>query len=195
MFVFAGEVEDGRPSIFGANKKKNKVDSDEKTALSPSTLVIENSIDLADCYAMNTTPRGYFMLINNKHFLPPSGMENYPRNGTDVDGEALQALFQEMGFVVDAHFNLSVYEMRKKFKAAAAKDYSGFSCFCCCVLSHGQEGVLYGTDGTIDIREMTSYFHGRNLSGKPKLFFFQACQGMYGYAVNASVKDKNTIIL
>ena len=84
-----------------------------------------------------------------------------------------------MGFITEDHHNLSVYEMRKVFKAAATRDYSGSSCFCCCVLSHGQEGVVYGTDGTIDIREMTSFFHGTNLSGKPKLFFFQACQGEF----------------
>ena len=82
-----------------------------------------------------------------------------------------------MGFITEDHHNLSVYEMRKVFKSAAARDYTRQSCFCCCVLSHGQEGVVYGTDGTIDIREMTSFFHGSNLSGKPKLFFFQACQG------------------
>lgn len=105
-------------------------------------------------------------------------MENYPRNGTDVDGAAITELFQEMGFLVEAHSNLSVYEMRKVFKQAAYKDYSGVSCLTCCILSHGQEGVIYGTDGTIEIREITSFFHGTNLSGKPKLFFFQACQGM-----------------
>lgn len=104
-------------------------------------------------------------------------MDKYPRNGTDVDASAILTLFQEMGFITEDHHNLSVYEMRKVFKAAAKRDYSGASCFCCCVLSHGQEGVIYGTDGTIDIREMTSFFHGTNLSGKPKLFFFQACQG------------------
>ncbi|XP_066926395.1 LOW QUALITY PROTEIN: caspase-3-like [Clytia hemisphaerica] len=172
---------DGRPSLFGGSgKKKTKTSStsegDERVPLSPSSF-IEAPIDLKECYAMQSTPRGHFILVNNKHFLPSSGMENYPRNGTDVDGAAITELFQEMGFLVEAHSNLSVYEMRKVFKQAAHKDYSGVSCLTCCILSHGQEGVIYGTDGTIEIREITSFFHGTNLSGKPKLFFFQACQG------------------
>ena len=112
-------------------------------------------------------------------------MDKYPRNGTDVDAASILSVFQEMGFITEDHHNLSVYEMRKVFKAAAKRDYSGSSCFCCCVLSHGQEGVVYGTDGTIDIREMTSFFHGTNLSGKPKLFFFQACQGEFVVVVVA----------
>lgn len=165
-------AEDGRPSLFGNGKKKSKAND----VPMPSTLQ-ESTIDLNDCYKMDYTPRGYFLLINNKDFLPSSGMENYPRNGTDVDAEAIKSLFQELGFIVDAHRNLSVYEMRKYIKAAATKDFSMMGCFSCCILSHGQEGVLYGTDGTIDIREITSYFHGRNLAGKPKCFIFQACQG------------------
>ena len=46
---------------------------------------------------------------------------------------------------------------------------------------YGQEGILYGTDGTIDIREITGFFRGNNLAGKPKMFIFQACQGKVYY--------------
>ena len=67
----------------------------------------------------------------------------------------------------------------EKFLSKPRMDHSKHSCFVCCILSHGDEGVIYGTDGTVEIREFTSYFgRNRSLVGKPKLFFFQACQGM-----------------
>jgi len=37
---------------------------------------------------------------------------------------------------------------------------------------------VYGTDGTISIRDIASKFKSNaSLAGKPKIFFFQACQG------------------
>ena len=126
---------------------------------------------------MDKYPRGIFLLLNNRDFLPASGMENYPRNGTDVDADALEALFKDLGFAVHRYNNVSCYEMRKLCKQAARLDYSSVNCFACAMLSHGQEGVIYGTDGTVDIRELTGYFREQNLIGKPKLFMFQACQG------------------
>jgi hypothetical protein len=45
-------------------------------------------------------------------------------------------------------------------------------------LSHGEQGILYGTDGTIDIDNFIAPIKQcKSLAGKPKLFFFQACRG------------------
>lgn len=60
-------------------KKKSKSNNnsndnqDEPMPLSPSDTFLESSVDLKECYSMNTAPRGFFILINNKHFLPSSG--------------------------------------------------------------------------------------------------------------------------
>ena len=148
--------------------------------VSPSiqpTQTVPYTVDSDDCYSMDKSPRGVFLLMNNRDFLPASGMEKYPRNGTDVDAEGLESLFTELGFAVHRYNNVSCYEMRKLCKQASMLDYSTSNCFACAVLSHGQEGVVYGTDGTVDIRELTGYFRGQSLAGKPKLFMFQACQG------------------
>lgn len=60
-------------------------------------------------------------------------------------------------------------------------DHESKDCFICCILSHGDKGIIYGTDGKeASIRELTSYFTGSkcpSLAGKPKVFFIQACQG------------------
>jgi len=44
------------------------------------------------------------------------------------------------------------------------------------MLSHGDEGVFYGTDGSLELKSLTSLFRGDrcpSLVGKPKLFFIQ----------------------
>lgn len=72
-----GENVDGRPSLFGGSIKKkaksNNSSGDEPMPLSPSNTFLESTVDLKECYSMTTKPRGFFMLVNNKHFLPSSG--------------------------------------------------------------------------------------------------------------------------
>ena len=148
----------------------------------PQTQTVPYAVDSDDCYKMDKTHRGFFLLLNNRDFLPSSGMEKYPRNGTDVDAAALESLFKELGFVVRRYDNVRCYEMRKLCKQAANLDFAPYGCFTCAILSHGQEGVVYGTDGTVDIRELTGYFREQNLVGKPKLFMFQACQGSLSFS-------------
>lgn len=50
-----------------------------------------------------------------------------------------------------------------------------------CVLSHGEKGCVFGTDGgKVLLKDLTDPFtsgRARTLAGKPKLFFIQACQG------------------
>ena len=50
-----------------------------------------------------------------------------------------------------------------------------------CILSHGEEGYIFGTDGRkILLDSILSLFdnsHCKNLIGKPKIFIVQACRG------------------
>uniref|UniRef100_A0A3B4B5E5 Caspase-3 n=1 Tax=Periophthalmus magnuspinnatus TaxID=409849 RepID=A0A3B4B5E5_9GOBI len=60
------------------------------------------------------------------------------------------------------------------------EDHSCAASFVCVLLSHGDEGVFFGTDGSVELKYLTSLFRGdrcRSLVGKPKLFFIQACRG------------------
>ena len=62
----------------------------------------------------------------------------------------------------------------------AQEDHSDADCFVCVVLSHGEEGVIFGTDKELEIKEMANYFKGDRcpgLIGKPKIFIIQACRG------------------
>lgn len=59
---------------------------------------------------------------------------------------------------------------------AAEGDHKDADCFACVILSHGDEGVVYGTNGTMRLDRLTANFKGDicpDLRGKPKLFFIQ----------------------
>lgn len=59
---------------------------------------------------------------------------------------------------------------------AAKEDHSACASFVCVLLSHGDEGVFFGTDGSVELKYLTSLFRGdrcKSLVGKPKLFFIQ----------------------
>ncbi len=60
----------------------------------------------------------------------------------------------------------------------ACDDHSRCASFACVMLSHGDDGVFYGTDTSVELKILTSLFRGDrclSLVGKPKLFFVQVC--------------------
>lgn len=70
------------------------------------------------------------------------------------------------------------------YGSASEEDHSDSSCFACILLSHGEEGMIYGTDGAMPIKTMTSLFRGdmcKSLVGKPKLFFIQVSYSFINY--------------
>ena len=137
-----------------------------------------DAVDTETIYKMSRAPRGIAIIINNKNFLRSSGMDKYPRNGTDVDRDALEKLFKSLKFEVRIHNDVTKNEIGRIAKEMASLNHSDYDAFIFSILTHGEEGLLYGTDDTISTRDLTSAFKdATTLAGKPKLFFFQACQG------------------
>nr|6PDQ_A Chain A, Ancestral Effector Caspase-3/6/7 [Homo sapiens]6PDQ_D Chain D, Ancestral Effector Caspase-3/6/7 [Homo sapiens] len=133
---------------------------------------------LDNSYKMNHKRRGLCLIINNKNFDRKTGMKT--RNGTDKDAENLEKTFKSLGFEVKVYNDLTAEEMQETLQEVSKEDHSDSDCFVCVLLSHGEEGLVYGTDGKIEIQELTSLFKGdkcQSLVGKPKLFFIQACRG------------------
>lgn len=149
----------------------------EKTTKGHSKVDATDAVPSDSFYDMSHFPRGKLTLINVKHFKRSSGMADYPREGTDRDAEGLTNLFLDLGFVVERFDNPSKSEIVAIVKAAAHEDYSSKSCCACAILSHGEEGIIYGTDDFVKIKDITKLFRSRTLAGKPKFFLFQACQG------------------
>ena len=61
--------------------------------------------------------------------------------------------------------------------AVANEDHADADCFVCAILSHGgEDGAIYGTDKTIQLKTLTEPFKGKNcktLLMKPKIFIIQ----------------------
>jgi hypothetical protein len=60
--------------------------------------------------------------------------------------------------------------------AVARNNHEDADCFACAILSHGEEGYVYGKDKAIQIDRLVGPFKGHrclSLAGKPKLFFIQ----------------------
>ncbi|CAI9623940.1 unnamed protein product [Staurois parvus] len=102
------------------------------------------------------------------------------REGTDKDAEDLCKCFGDLGFEVNRYNDRSCDQMRGLLQDEADSNHRDSACFACILLSHGEEGQIYGKDGLIPIKTLTTLFRGdkcESLVGKPKLFFIQACQG------------------
>ncbi len=66
--------------------------------------------------------------------------------------------------------------MTNDYILAAQADHSDADCFVCAILSHGEEGYVYGTNGRVTVDSIVKNFKGDvcpTLAGKPKLFFIQ----------------------
>ncbi|XP_055348296.1 caspase-3-like isoform X2 [Paramacrobiotus metropolitanus] len=129
-------------------------------------------------YSMDNMRRGMAIIINNQHFT----MANTPsRKGSDNDARMLEATLKRLDFEVAVFTDLSVRVMQDCFRYYSNQDHTNYDCFFCAVFTHGEEqGIIYGTDGKLNLSELTIQFRGdkcTTLAGKPKIFVVQACRG------------------
>ncbi|XP_061791272.1 caspase-8 isoform X2 [Nerophis lumbriciformis] len=134
--------------------------------------------DQAEYYAMNRNPHGLCVIVSNEDFLGPN-LRN--RSGTRQDEVALESVFSRLGFKVSVHRNLAAEQIRQTLKELAQINFSDDDALVVCLLSHGENGCVFGTDEQkVPIPDLTAPFtsvRAPTLAGKPKLFFIQACQG------------------
>ncbi|TRY60340.1 hypothetical protein DNTS_013674 [Danionella cerebrum] len=109
-------------------------------------------------YKMSHQRVGKCIIINNKNFDEKTGMN--VRNGTDRDAGELFKCFKSLGFEVFIYNDQTCKNMERLLKEVSEEDHSESSCFACILLSHGEEGMIYGTDGAMPIKTMTSLFKG-----------------------------------
>ncbi|XP_042313007.1 caspase-7 isoform X2 [Sceloporus undulatus] len=169
--VDAKPTREDRFSIFP--KKKKNVHEQQPESSSQYRIVTPTFR-----YLMDYKKVGKCIIINNKNFAEDTGMGI--RNGTDKDAGDLQKCFRSIGFDVSIHNDLSCDDMERILGEVALENHSDAACFACILLSHGEEGLIYGTDRAMAIKNLTGLFRGdkcQSLVGKPKLFFIQACQG------------------
>ncbi|KAG7279549.1 hypothetical protein CRUP_034650 [Coryphaenoides rupestris] len=129
-------------------------------------------------YSLRYPSLGQCVIINNKNFDRRTGMNQ--RNGTDMDAGNAMQVFGKLGYKVRVFNDQTVEQIVQVLTDVSREDHSGSASLICVLLSHGDEGVFFGTNGSIELKSLTSLFRGdlcRTLVGKPKLFFIQACRG------------------
>ncbi|XP_060950880.1 caspase-7 [Limanda limanda] len=175
-----GDVTDAKPDrrgrflLFGRKKNKDGQTREQDYSSESHYRIVSPTFQ----YKMSHQRVGKCVIINNKNFDEKTGMN--VRNGTDRDAGELFKCFKSLGFEVFIYNDQTCEKMERLLREASEEDHSDSSCFACILLSHGEEGMIYGTDGAMPIKTMTSLFRGdmcKSLVGKPKLFFIQACRG------------------
>lgn len=102
------------------------------------------------------------------------------RKGTELDVFALKRSFELLGFEIAVYNDVTVAELTAILKANAKEDHSDADCFACCVMTHGDQANLWARNDRYPVNLLYSHFTADNcptLTGKPKLFFIQACRG------------------
>ena len=134
-----------------------------------------------DDYNMTARPRGITLVINNASFTrhPEHGQQS-PRHGSEEDVRQVEELFSALGFDVKKRQNRSKQQLLNDLDSFLYRqDLSGCDCFVLWLMSHGKSGEVFCSDGnTLPIQTLHDMFSSCDkLSGKPKLFFIQACRG------------------
>ncbi|XP_035665912.1 caspase-2-like [Branchiostoma floridae] len=131
-----------------------------------------------DPYRMDSKPRGYALILNNKNFtsLPYRG-------GSAVDLSNITSLFQGLSFETHVLEDKKAQEIKGEVLAfSQRKEHRQKDCCVVVLMSHGEEGVIFGSDDVpVQLDDIFSMFDNKNcprLKGKPKLFFIQACRGL-----------------
>lgn len=128
-------------------------------------------------------PSGLAVIINENEFV-----ESYQnvgerlfleeRKGSEIDCRKLESLWQDFGFRVETHIDLTMNEIFRLPTDLQIRDLSSYDIFVLCIMSHGQKGCFYSSDSReIDIDHFVGEFADKCMVSKPKLFFIQACQG------------------
>ncbi|CAB4041597.1 caspase-8, partial [Paramuricea clavata] len=133
------------------------------------------------CYSMQ---QPHVIIINNQTFEDETEEGNAlsEREGSDIDLTNLTEFFEELNLPVEIYENLKSHQIYDAMvKANEEINKGNFSSFICFIMSHGENGKIYGSDSKyVKIKEdIIHLFKEANcpaLKGKPKLFFIQACR-------------------
>ena len=125
---------------------------------------------------MQHLPHGICVVINNKKF-PAHPV----REGTEIDEKNLSKTFRYLGYNVEVYRDCKARGIKTIFRGLQARNFDRHDSFVCCILSHGDDGKIIGSDSLpVELDYIRSLFTATDkcptLKGKPKMFFIQACR-------------------
>lgn len=135
---------------------------------------------MPNVYPMSQKVRGLCLIIDNEKFINDV-LPN--REGSMIDSNNLDILFEQLGFKVTLRRNLGYQEMMTTINNfSKSPDHENSQMCVIIVLSHGNAGGLINSS---DGKEVSTEYVLRKfnndacplLKGKPKFFIFQACRG------------------
>ena len=137
-------------------------------------------------YKMTSAMHGVAFIINNKTFA--NTIRHGEREGTDRDEYNLLQTCAFLGYRPIIFRNLTSIEIKQVFENLdkylkdsdnGARNKVAHDSFICCILSHGDRGVVFGSDSEPVKLDNVEKWAGKSktLRDKPKIFFIQACQG------------------
>ena len=194
--------------LFGGdrNEPKREIEPEfEKEEKKIGKLAITDEDDFkiehSDKYSSSCLRRGVCIILENDMFHTNLGLSK--RKGSSVDRQLMMETFTKLQFEVRIYSNLTVKDIYNTMEKVSLEDHSDRDMFAgrndkdfipcqgilgminiplVVVLTHGNEGILYGYDHSYPTHKIWEFFTADKcptLAGKPKLFFLQACQGNY----------------
>lgn len=166
-------------------------DSNEKTVTKMPEKQIElplessNNVndDIIERYSIyDPKNMGYFLIINQKKFENKENVKLEERLGTDFDVDRLKSCWQSFGFEVIVLENVPHNQIIPNIFTYIKKSKHSHSAFAVCILSHGQNEIVYGSDSIpLQVTKIKDALCSNSdvLFCKPKLLIIQACRGDY----------------
>ncbi|XP_038051916.1 uncharacterized protein LOC119724777 [Patiria miniata] len=129
-------------------------------------------------YVLGSKCKGLAFILNNSDF------DQCEREGSQIDMDNMKHLFQELGYEIVCHEDLTGQEITENFKEFASKfnqEGARYDSAVIVLMSHGDKGVILGTDRAhVKLRDLQRELEADQcpgLKGKPKMYFVQACRG------------------
>lgn len=179
-----------------ADRQQLQTKIDEVESLRIEAKGLRKKLDGYPVYPMETKPHGLAIIIVNGKFDPnpqlPS-LELNHRAGAEKDKVLFFQTFKHLQYDPVVYENVTSIGMLSLMAEVSKRDHSKYDSFVCCVSTHGTQTGLYGSDSVEASREefQGSIRNCESLSGKPKLFFIQACRTPYVSPDSANTGNKS----
>lgn len=132
-------------------------------------------------YRMDKIPHGICVIINNHKFYhltdPEKALCN--RSGAEIDQDNLKLTFEHLSYIVEIYDNLTHTQIKDVVLSMAQRNHANYDSFVCCILTHGEQNMIYGADSIpISLLDLSGALKiCTTLINKPKMFFIQADHG------------------